>query len=130
MDDTPRILIVDDEAPFRFSATVALRQSGFRVAEARDGAEAIVKILEARDAGDPFRLVVTDIRMPTMSGSELIDALAAREIGTPVCAITCFGDRGLVTDLAAKGCTEYLEKPFSPEELVAWITRVLSSGPR
>jgi len=125
----PKILLVDDEAQFRFSAAVALRQSGFRVAEAPDGREAIAKILEAREANDPFALVVTDIRMPEMSGSELIDTLTIRGIRTPVCAITCFGDRGLVAELAAKGCSEYLEKPFSPEELVGWISRILSSLP-
>lgn len=130
MNAAPRILLVDDEAPFRFSATVALRRSGFRVAEAPDGKEALSAILEARDAGDPFHLVVTDIRMPEMSGMELIDALALHGIRTPVCAITCYGDQDLVTELAAKGCAEYLEKPFSPEELVGWISRILSSGPR
>ena len=45
MNAAPRILLVDDEAPFRFSATVALRRSGFRVAEAPDGKEALSAIL-------------------------------------------------------------------------------------
>jgi DNA-binding response OmpR family regulator len=125
VDAAPRILLVDDEAPFRFSATVALRRSGFRVAEAPDGKEALSAILEARDAGDPFHLVVTDIRMPEMSGMELIDALALHRIRTPVCAITCYGDQDLVTELAAKGCAEYLEKPFSPDDLVQRIRAIL-----
>jgi CheY-like chemotaxis protein len=121
----PRVLIVDDEEGFRFGAVVALRRAGYRVADAGNGGEALGKILAARDAGDPFRLVVTDIRMPVMSGIELIDALRERGVETALCAITCFGDGALVSELAGKGCTEYLEKPFSPDDLVQRIRSIL-----
>jgi len=121
----PHILIVDDEEGFRFGAVVALRRAGFRVSEAGDGGEALQRILSARDAGDPVRLVVTDIRMPVMSGIELIDALRERGVDAALCAITCFGDGDLVSRLAAKGCTEYIEKPFAPAELVGRIRSIL-----
>lgn len=124
----PRILIVDDERGFRFAAAVALRRGGYRVEEAADGMEALSKILSARTAGDPFDLVVTDIRMPEMSGIELIDALMQRGDRTPVCAITCFGDQPLLSELAGKGCTRYLEKPFDPVKLVAWVGGQLEEG--
>lgn len=116
-----RILLVDDEEGFRFAAGVALRRGGYRVEEAADGKEALATALSARAAGDPFVLVITDIRMPVMSGTELIDALRERGDLTPVCAITCFGDQALIAELAGKGCTEYLEKPFDPAELVTWV---------
>jgi CheY-like chemotaxis protein len=116
-----RVLLVDDEGSFRYAAGVALRRAGYRAEDAADGKEALAQILSARDAGDPFDLVVTDIRMPEMSGIEMIDALRERGDRTPVCAITCFGDQALVAELAGKGCTEYLEKPFDPPELVAWV---------
>jgi len=124
----PRILFVDDEEGLRFAAGVALRRGGYRVEETADGRAALAKILSARDAGDPFDLVVTDIRMPEMSGSELIDALRVRGDRTRVCAITCFGDHALVAELAGKGCTAYLEKPFDPMELVAWVGVQLRGG--
>ena len=126
----PRILLVDDEEGFRFSAGVALRRAGYRVEEAADGKEALRKILSARDAGYPFHLVVTDIRMPVMSGIDLIGALREHGVGTPLCAITCFGDRALVSELAGKGCTEYLEKPFEPEDLVQRIRSILQNDSR
>lgn len=121
----PRILLVDDEEGFRFGAGVVLRRDGYRVEEAADGKEALRKILSARDAGDPVRLVVTDIRMPVMSGIELIDALREQGVETALCAITCFGDQVLVAELAGKGCTEYIEKPFPPEDLVQRIRAIL-----
>ena len=124
----PRILLADDENGFRFAAGVALRRGGYRVEEAADGREALAKILSARDAGDPFDLVITDIRMPEMSGIELIDALVERGDRTAVCAITCFGDQALIAELAGKGCTEYLEKPFDPVKLVSWVGGQLGEG--
>ena len=121
----PRILLVDDEQEFRFGAGVVLRRAGYRVEEAADGKEALRKVLSARDAGDPVRLVVTDIRMPVMSGIELIDALREQGVVTALCAITCFGDQALVSELAGKGCTVYIEKPFPPEELLNRVGELL-----
>lgn len=126
MTPSARILLVDDEDSFRYAAMVALRRHGYRVAEAANGKEALEKIIPTRDAGDPFDLVVTDIRMPVMSGMELIDALRERRIETAVCAITCFGDRDLVVKLAGKGCDNYLEKPFAPDDLVNRIRSILN----
>jgi len=122
------ILLVDDEAPFRFSAGIALRRKGYRVTEAGTGKQALEKVLEARERSDPFHLIVTDIRMPELSGLELIDALKGYDIAMPVCAITCFGDKDLVRDLFGKGCRDFLEKPFEPEELVEWIGSILRRG--
>jgi len=120
-----RILLVDDEAAFRFSAEVALRRGGYRVEEAADGKEALRKILAARDAGDPFRIVITDIRMPVMSGIEMIDALKELGVRMEVFAITGFGDQALIDELAWKGCTETIEKPFPSEELLSRLGEIL-----
>lgn len=123
-----RIILVDDEAAFRFSALVALRRGGYRVEEAADGKEALRKILAARDAGDPFRLVITDIRMPEMSGIEMIDALKEHGVRAMVLAITGFGDQALLKELAGKGCTEHIEKPFPSEELLTRLKKILEKA--
>jgi CheY-like chemotaxis protein len=119
-----RILLVDDEEAFRFSAVVALRRGGYRAEEAADGKEALRKVLAARDAGDPFRLVITDIRMPVMSGIEMIDAMREHGVCTEVFAITGFGDQALIDELAGKGCTETIEKPFPSVELLARLKEI------
>jgi len=123
-----RVLLVDDEESFRFAAVVALRRGGYRAEDAADGSDALRKIGAARDAGDPFGLVITDIRMPVMSGIELINTLRAQRDGTRLCAITCFGEQALVEELVGIGCTEYIEKPFSPEVLLARVAAILEEG--
>lgn len=130
MNARKKILLVDDESDFRFSASVALRKAGYDVTEAADGREALGKVLEAQGTREPYSLVVTDIRMPVMSGLELVDEMRRFEIPAPVVVITGVGDRRLAADLAARGGLDYLEKPFKPEELVARIGDVFRRGKR
>lgn len=130
MNARKKILLVDDEPDFLFSASVALRKAGYDVMEAGNGREALGRVLEARGASEPFSLIVTDIRMPLMSGLELVDELQRIGISVPVVAITGFGDKSLAADLEARGCVEYLEKPFKPEELVERIGDVFRRGKR
>lgn len=125
MTTKKHVLLVDDEPDFRFSATVALKRAGYEVSEARDGLEALSKIVEARDAGNMFAVLLTDIRMPVMSGLALLDELHRLGIKLPVLTITNFSDRDLVGELARKGYTEHIEKPFGPGELVDRIDTFL-----
>lgn len=121
-----KILVVDDEKTFQFSAEIALRRAGYRTGTASDGMGALERILESEESGDPFDLLVLDIRMPGMSGVELIDELIRRGKFLPTIVISCFLDRALVLDLGKKGCSAILEKPFPPQELVGMIDDMLS----
>ena len=125
MAEKGRILLVDDEADFLFSVSVALRKNGYRIAVAENGNEAMLKILDARKSMDPFHLLVTDIRMPGMTGLNLMDAVKLCNIPTPFFAMTCFCDEELLRELKRRGCGEVIEKPFSPEELVGRIEGIL-----
>lgn len=124
------ILLVDDEPEFRFSASVALRRAGYRVSLAASGGEALSAVLGTRQGGERYTLLITDIRMPGMSGTELIDAV--REAGVPIkfCVITGFSDRELQTNLGLRGCVEYIEKPFEPKDLVERVETILNISPR
>lgn len=127
MAEGGHILLVDDEADFLFSVSVVLRKNGFRVDMAENGNEAMLKILEARKKEDPFDLLITDIRMPGMSGYNLIDAVRLCNLSTPFFAMTCFCDEELIGELKRRGCEEVIEKPFLPEELVERTRGILGS---
>jgi len=123
------ILVVDDEREFRFSAEIALRRAGYRAEVAGDGMEALVKLAESVERKDPFDLIVLDIRMPGMSGVELMDEMSRREIFVPVFVMTCFVEKGLARELNARGCFDIIEKPFPPQELVSRIADLFSRFP-
>jgi len=125
----PHILLVDDEAEFRFAAGVALRKAGFEVTEAGDGSEALSILVNARfRKADPFSLVLTDIRMPRMSGTELIEGMRGYGIETSVLVLSGFADRPMVEKLRAMGYPDVMEKPFPPEDLVGKIEEILGKA--
>lgn len=120
------ILIVDDEADFRFSAGVVLRKAGFQVSEAEDGSEALSVVLGSKFRGtSPVDLILTDIRMPRMSGIELIEGLKGYGIETPILVFSGYADRPMVEILRTMGYSDYMEKPFNPDALIRQIEEIL-----
>ena len=115
----PQILIIDDDPQIRDVLRITLKQAGFSVREAGDGAEGLAKAKGGRDD-----LIVLDIGLPGMDGLELCRRLRA-ERETPVLFLTARDDeidRILGLEL---GGDDYVTKPFSPRELVARIRAIL-----
>ena len=100
-----RILVVDDEPGIRVMLSAALKREGHEVVLATDGPTA----LAALEAG-PVDLVVTDIRMPGMSGIELLDAAKRIDPGLSVIMMTAYGSKDTVLDALRLGATDYVEK--------------------
>ncbi len=114
-----KILIIDDDPQIRDVLRIALKQAGFDVAEAGDGAEGLAKA--RRGTAD---LIVLDIGLPEMDGLELCRTLRP-EHDTPILFLTARDDeidRVLGLEL---GGDDYVTKPFSPRELIARIRAIL-----
>jgi two-component system response regulator PilR (NtrC family) len=101
----PRILVVDDEPGIRVMLSAALKREGYDVLLASDGRTA----LEALETG-PIDVVVTDIRMPQMTGIELLDAAKRVDPALSVIMMTAFGSKDTVLDALRLGATDYVEK--------------------
>jgi len=113
------ILVVDDEPGQRQFISGALRE--YEVITAANGEEA-VQLLSHRSVS----LVVTDQRMPRMSGIELIRWMQARMPEIPVIVLTAYGSVETAVEAVKSGAEEYLTKPLkSPEELRVIVDRVL-----
>lgn len=116
---TDRIIhIVDDEAPVRASLAFLLMSSGFAV-KAHDSGAAFLADLPAPDRA----CLVTDLRMPGMSGVELLEALGARGVALPAIVITGHGDVPMAVAAMKAGANDFIEKPFSDEVIIEAIER-------
>ncbi|MFJ5381635.1 sigma-54-dependent transcriptional regulator [Cupriavidus sp. CER94] len=114
------VLIVEDDADVRLGCEQALRLEGIAT-RAVGSAEAALREAEAGFAG----IVVSDIHLPGADGMALLRELGARDAALPVIMITGHGDVSLAVQAMKQGAYDFLEKPFSPERLVATCRRAL-----
>jgi PAS domain S-box-containing protein len=116
------VLVVDDEPVVRAMMVRTLRQAGYHVLDAEDGAAALAV---ARGYAEPIDLLVTDLAMPGMRGRELARAMAELQPDLRVLFVSGFpGD-----ELERRGLLEagrpFLSKPFAPEELAEQVRQML-----
>ncbi len=117
--DQAAVLVVDDDGATRRLVAFALRRGGFEVLEAETG-EAALAIVRTETVG----LLVLDMVMPGMSGTDVVQALRARpETATlPVLLMTGSGDADSVIEGLAAGADDFVPKPVRLDELVARVT--------
>lgn len=115
-----RILVVDDDESLRRVTQVQLEQSGFETKTAADGKEALAELQKA-----PFQLVVTDLKMPGMSGLELLRRIRADYPEVIVVVITAYGTVESAVEAMRAGAYDYITKPVHPEELELVARRAL-----
>ena len=120
------VLVVDDEASIRNIVQRILERFGYRVLQAADGAEGLIRYREARGAVDA---VLTDMAMPVMDGPAMIAELMAIDPEVKVVASSGLTSGGTVTDALAAGVTEFVSKPYTAETLLTTLHRVLRERP-
>jgi DNA-binding NarL/FixJ family response regulator len=118
-----RLLIVDDEVNLLRALEAYLGAEGFEITTARSAAEALVKL--SQTVPD---LIISDIRMPGMSGYELARQLrgSSRTALVPIVFLTAKGESGDRIEGFRAGVDAYIIKPFVPDELLAMINNIIS----
>ncbi len=114
------ILVVDDKESLRDSVGFTLQRAGFTIVSASSGDSALDVI--ARKRPD---CVVTDLKMPGMTGVELIERVAAFDDELPVILMTAFGTIETAVKAMKLGAFDYITKPFEGDELVISVKRAL-----
>ncbi|MCT4589787.1 MAG: response regulator transcription factor [Carboxylicivirga sp.] len=120
-----RILLVDDKQEFRTLVKIIL-QSRYDVSTASNGLEAL-GLLQNGYFPD---LIVSDLMMPVVNGEKFINQLASSDIFKyiPVIVLSSINESKQKVELLKSGASEYLEKPFNPEELKVRIHKLLDAG--
>lgn len=116
----PLVLLVEDDLAFRRSVAAYLEDSGFSVLEADDGLAAL-EILDQRSPD----IIISDIRMPRMSGLELLDVLQQRPNSAPVIMISGTADKVLLAETTLSGAAAYLTKPIADLATLETMARSL-----
>jgi len=125
-DDRPatlgRILVIDDDAALVEVLTSSLVESGFDVISAHHGGDGLM----LADVQKPD-LVLLDVRMPGMSGVEVLQQMRTRWPRLPVIVITGLGDTGLARALLDRGAFDYIAKPFDHDHLQRCVAAALTT---
>lgn len=115
-----RILYVEDDPTGREVALFNLRRAGYDVTPTSDGQEAL-----SRFSLEKFDLVITDVRMPGLSGLELVRRIHRMVPCLPIIVVTAFGEMETAVEAMRGGACYFLAKPFDRAHLQLAVEKVL-----
>ncbi|MEL6523204.1 MAG: sigma-54 dependent transcriptional regulator [Pseudomonadota bacterium] len=118
--NTPQVIVVDDEEHLRTTAAQTFDLAGIACACFADGTDALNQI--SRDFAG---VIVTDIRMPGLDGTEVLRKAMETDPDLPVILVTGHGDVNFAVACMKEGAYDFIEKPFRPDRLVACVKHAL-----
>ncbi len=119
------VLIVDDSSPMRSVIKKTIKISGFDVGEVFEAANGVEALEVLKD--NWVDVVVTDYNMPEMDGLQLIEEMKKDELmaSVPVVVVTTEGSKQKIEMFMEKGASDYVQKPFTPEQIKDKLSRIL-----
>jgi DNA-binding response OmpR family regulator len=124
--ESPRVLIIDDEAGLRRSLHFSLAQRGFVTDEVEEAIPALRMIESSFNEGKPYNFIVADINLPDINGLKLLEVIKSKYPALPVIVISAYGTEVTGDAVATKRGDAYLEKPFMVDELTQVMERIPS----
>ena len=115
-----RVLLLEDDVILNETITEFLEDNGFDVVSIDDGYEALDKAYE-----DSFDIFLLDVKVPSMSGFDLLDELRAKGVKTPAIFITSLNSIDDLTKGYDSGCDDYIKKPFVLKELLIRVEALI-----
>ena len=128
----PRVIVAEDEPDVRMMVSVALRGFGYDIVEARNGAELLDQLSGVLIDGDPSAqpdLIISDIRMPGLTGMEILAGLRQAQWPTPIVLMTAYADRETREEARLYGVNAFFEKPFDIDDLVTAVLNLTPPRP-
>ena len=122
MISNPRILVVDDEPVVCRSCQKILSEDGYEVSTVFTGREGLEKVRQ-----EHFDVTITDMKIPDISGMEVLECIRGEQPDMPVVMITGYASVDTAVEAMKLGAFDYIPKPFTPEEISAIIKKALES---
>ena len=122
MAENAKILVVDDEPSMREFLVILLNKNGFGAHAAASGAEALTLLRQHH-----FDLIVSDIRMPDLSGLDLLENVKQQDLSIPVVLITAYASPEDAVLAMKNGAYDYITKPFKVDDILSVIKSALGS---
>jgi DNA-binding NtrC family response regulator len=123
MKARPKIQLIEDDSSIAASLKKELHAEGYDVAISTRGDDGLAAALE-----EPYDLVITDLKMPGLSGLQLVERLHAAKPKLPVIMITAFGTTETAIEATKLGAYDYLLKPFDMAELLKLVAAAVASS--
>src|SRR5213593_5204367 len=123
MKSQPKILLIEDDAGIVGGLKKELQFQGYEVAVAERGDKGLAQAKE-----QPFDVVITDLKMPGLSGLELVEQLHATKPKLPIILMTAFGTTETAIEATKRGAYDYLLKPFEMPELLEVVSKALATS--
>jgi len=120
MSANRRILVVDDDPLVLASCRRILGEADYAVCCAKNGLQGMKRAMAER-----FDLLITDLKMPDLDGMDIVKSVKENRPGTPIIIITAYGTIPSAIEATKLGVSEYVQKPFSPDQLLAAVRKVL-----
>ena len=118
MSQQPSVLVVDDESSILDTLRILLRKEGYEVTTAQGGKAGLEQIRSGNHA-----IVLTDVRMPQVSGLDILQAAKDQDPETPVILMTAQASLQTAIQSVNQGAFHYIQKPFSNDELLTILRR-------
>ncbi|PZD76759.1 response regulator transcription factor [Mesonia sp. K7] len=116
-----KILIIEDNPMVANALDFKLSKMGYRIITASDGREA-KRIIET----DQFDLIITDLMLPFISGTELIEHIKKLNHDLPIIVLSTSNQEEIIMNAFQLGVEDFITKPFSPNELLLRVKRIIS----
>jgi DNA-binding response OmpR family regulator len=121
MSDSPKLLVVDDEAVICQACQRVFSRQGFQVDESTNAREGL-----ARATGTDYAAILLDVKMPEMDGIQFLEELRKKKPDVPVMIMTGYPSIPNAASAVRLGASDYVTKPFTPEQITQSVRRMLS----
>ncbi len=119
-ENPPHILVIDDEESLRHSLVRGIRRVGWNVTAVPTGKEGVDAFV-----GGGFDAVLTDIRLPDLSGLDIVAILTEMDSAVPVVVMTGYGSMETALEAMRRGARDFVQKPFAVDDVVRVVQRAI-----